>query len=53
MTIDDLKMANDVLQMVGHICRLLYFIMLILYALHLHDFDKKLIFVTLALLIIR
>lgn len=53
MTIDDLKMAKDVLQMVGHICKLLYSIMLILYALCLRDVDKKLIFVTLALLIIR
>ena len=52
MTID-LKMVNDVLQLVGNICKLVYFIMLILYALCLHDVDKKLIFITLALLIIR
>lgn len=52
MTID-LKMVNDVLQLVGNICKLIYFIMLILYALCLHDVDKKLIFITLALLIIR
>lgn len=52
MTID-LKMVNDVLQLVGNICKLIYFIMLILYALCLRDVDKKLIFITLALLIIR
>ena len=52
MTID-LKIANDVLQIVGNMCKLIYFIMLILYALCLHDTDKKLIFITLALLIIK
>lgn len=52
MTID-LKMANDVLQIVANICKIMYSIMLILYALCLHDVDKKLIFITLALLIIR
>ena len=48
----DLKMINDVLHFVANICRIIYFIMLILYALCVHDTDKKLIFITLALLII-
>lgn len=52
MTID-LKMAYDVLNLVGNICKFMYFTMLILYALCLHDTDKKMIFITLALLIIR
>lgn len=49
----DLKMVNDVLQLVGNICKFIYSIMLILYAVCLHDTDKKLIFITLALLIIK
>ena len=48
----DLKMVSDVVHLVANICKLIYFIMLILYALCLHDTDKKLIFITLALLII-
>lgn len=48
----DLKMINDALQFVAYICRIIYFIMLILYASCVHDTDKKLIFITLALLII-
>ncbi len=43
----------NVLQLVANICKFIYSIMLILHAVRLHDTDKELIFITLALLIIR
>lgn len=48
----DLEMVSYALHYVAYICKLIYFIMLILYASCLHDTDKKIIFITLALLLI-
>ena len=41
------------MQLVADICKFIYSIALVLYAVRLHDTDKRLIFITLALLIIR